>query len=70
MSNKIRIGIQIMSLKEELRLSGAPKMILAMTMKLKRFSKPGIILSFFVQILNPIKICTYRMTGSRWLIPK
>jgi len=50
MSNKIRIGIQIMSLKEEWRLSGAPKMILAMTMKLKRFSKPGIILSFFVLI--------------------
>jgi len=70
MSNKIRIGIQIMSLKEEWRLSGAPKMILAMTMKQKRFSKPGIILSFFVQILNPIKICTYRMTDSRWSIPK
>jgi hypothetical protein len=57
MSNKMRIGIQIISLKQELRLSGAPRRISVMMMKAKRFSKPGKIPSFFVPIFNQARAC-------------
>jgi hypothetical protein len=58
MNKLTKIGIRIMNLKEELKSNGAPKMILAMMMKAKRFSRPGIILSFFVQIFNLGRTCS------------